>query len=272
MELLEQLPRWLYISVTYLGLMFGLCQVVDFVFDQDDVLKPPMKQKLGNWLRNVTYADRVVSWPATFVALFDRWYGKKHWTWNCFLRSCVTSTCLLTLLYFVHKAHSGEMQTMEAMEIYAVLILAAWLNFMPDYTSLLESRILLNKALHSSGRILFIILIVDFLITSLIFYLYFFLISFLFDDKFHSPLEFWHILSTEHLVFLAFTTTYFTSVWLWLYAAAAFLVKLIGKSEIGVRFLQHRLDLENKPYKSLGKFVQIIIVILFIIGAPFVLL
>ncbi len=104
MDLLEQLPPGLLKIIGYLGLLLATCKAVDWVFDQDDVIKKEKRQRVGIWLRNITYADKVEHWPAGFVALFDRWFGEKHLSPKCLLRSFITSTCLIFVLYTMRIA------------------------------------------------------------------------------------------------------------------------------------------------------------------------
>jgi hypothetical protein len=71
---------------------------------------------------------------------------------------------------------------------------------------------------------------------------------------------------------LYFFTAFFTSVWLWLYAASVLVSRVLLRMNAGVGFLLRVTDVERQPFRSMG-FVSVIIVsALFALGLPLVLL
>jgi hypothetical protein len=46
--------------------------------------------------------------------------------------------------------------------------------------------------------------------------------------------------------------TFFTSIWLWLYAGCGFLLKAARRLDIGFRWFNRRFDVEKKPLESIG--------------------
>ncbi len=69
-----------------------------------------------------------------------------------------------------------------------------------------------------------------------------------------------------------FSSAFFTSVWLWLYAASVLVSRVLLRMNSGVGFLLRVTDVERQPFRSMG-FVSVIIVsVLFALGLPFVLL
>jgi len=69
-----------------------------------------------------------------------------------------------------------------------------------------------------------------------------------------------------------FYTAFFTSAWLWLYAASLLVSRALSRMNNGVGFLLSATDVEKHPLRSIG-FVSVIIVSgLFLLGLPLVLL
>ena len=69
-----------------------------------------------------------------------------------------------------------------------------------------------------------------------------------------------------------FLTTFFTSIWLWLYCAAALLSKVLTKFNNGMGLLVSMTDFESQPFRSLG-FVSVVLVsLIFALFAPLVFL
>ena len=71
---------------------------------------------------------------------------------------------------------------------------------------------------------------------------------------------------------ILFYSAFFTSVWLWIYAASVLVSRVLLQMNSGVGFLLRVTDVERQPFRSMG-FVSVIIVsVLFALGLPLVLL
>ena len=74
-----------------------------------------------------------------------------------------------------------------------------------------------------------------------------------------------------HVLGVYFYSTFFTSIWVWLYALSGFLVKLLRRVFGGITFLKERVfNIEEKPLRSLG-YVSVLIVTLIYIVTPLLL-
>ncbi len=81
-----------------------------------------------------------------------------------------------------------------------------------------------------------------------------------------------HSLNAGSRASLAGNSAFFTSVWLWLYAASVLLSRVLLRMNKGVGFLLRVTDVEEQPFRSMG-FVSVIITsVLFALGLPLVLL
>ena len=175
------------------------------------------------------------------------------------------------------------------------ITLAFLLNAVGDYISLLTTRLFIEickKVKPFFYR--FLILIADFIVTALIFLFLFAISSFLYifilsnyvpfieiggnemmfpgkvnrGDAFYAVIEVVkiHLTDFTKLDFFSggyplkifFVTTFFTSFWLWGYLWAGFLIRIINLSKSGISFFTNYLDIEKKPFRSLG-FVLVVI-------------
>ena len=176
----------------------------------------------------------------------------------------------------------------------------AFLNFGPDYLSLLETRLLLGWMARS--RRWLGILVVDVLATWTIWagWIVLFLLLLTWGAKATVLDAQSDVPSTSAIVALLwppnfveelflrprpesgfanfatmrlfFFTTFLTSVWLWVYAVSVLVSRVLVRMNNGVGFLLRVTDVEKQPFRSMG-FVSVIIVSgLFALGLPLVLL
>jgi hypothetical protein len=65
-----------------------------------------------------------------------------------------------------------------------------------------------------------------------------------------------------------FYSTFFTSVWVWLYAVAGGLLRLASYLGLVLRGLRGILDIQNKPLRSIGMVSNLLITLVYM-GMPF---
>jgi len=68
-----------------------------------------------------------------------------------------------------------------------------------------------------------------------------------------------------------FYAAFFTSVWVWLYAASGLIVRLAQRMDIWSDCLRRLLDIDRKPFQSIGVVAIMLVTLLFILFAPVVL-
>ena len=66
-------------------------------------------------------------------------------------------------------------------------------------------------------------------------------------------------------------STFFTSVWLWLYAASVLVSRILVRMSGGVGFLLKVTDVEHHPFRSMGFTSVALVSFLFLVALPFVL-
>ena len=143
-----------------------------------------------------------------------------------------------------------------------IFILALVFNLVPDYISLLETRWILRKVAQASMKELIMLLVLDAILTGVIFFSGVGIIILIYSVNtgdwvgVHTVLEFLNAFilfrGSEIPFGIFFYSTYFTSVWLYLFIAASIATKLLyslGRTGNQVLAL---LKIEEKPFNSMG--------------------
>jgi|GEM_PF-1570419 len=158
-----------------------------------------------------------------------------------------------------------------------ILIMVLLINLLVDFISLYETRVLIDR-MEQYNQVLAwgFLLIIDFIVTGLIFFGTVFLIYYplgfiemnqflpLVLETYHNTLS---LSSSDNILVIPLLTTYITSLWLYLYAGASLFIKFLTSLSVGTSFLKKYLDIQNKPFRSIGLIVTVFITILYIIGA-----
>ena len=243
-----------------------------FLFEKaEKALSEGSRDKVVGWLGRSDLRGSIETIPSQFAALFDLVFGEKHLAWKCFRRSSLvsgitvatTSGAMIVIVNGIPEA--GEW--VSAFQFFAlVLPIAMILNLVPDYLSLLETRWILGRAV--TERRIAAPLFVDFGITIGIAIAFYMGVDWVLGQS--------QISGLEEAKFYVYTggviSAFFTSVWLWLYAASVIVSRILLRMNSGVGFLLRVTDVEKQPFRSMG-FVSVIIVsMLFALGLPLMLL
>jgi len=244
----------------------------------EDVIIEKSKTAISNWLKNLDFTSELPNVPALFAETFDSIFTKKHFSDECILRSCVASLISVLMLFLISTMLFNLRDFFLELDVFwgAIGFISAsfFFNFIPDYLSLLETRTLIKLARKThSATIIIILLLVDLLLTFIIFTINYFIISTISDKPF-DPIIFSDILRAiqfDHYLSIFLYSTFFTSVWLWLYAISGFIIKLISSTRKGLRFFQRHLDIDNKPLRSMAFVLITLITLTYFIIALFLL-
>jgi len=260
----------------------GLLICVWFLFEKSEsVASEETKRLITRWLRNIDPISPVSKWQATFVQVFDRLFGQRHFTCRCFARSSVASFAsvgIVTLLWGalrpdeVHAIPYGGGR----LTLAAVLIGTAVLNLIPDFVSLVKTRYLIGWMMPKPTLARSCVgLVCDLIATVLL-----------------ATMSLWSLLLVRYsklvwqgvwtlgvalrttfvlVVILMVTAVPLTngggsgipngiwlysmfspSIWVWLYALSGLIVRLAQGLGIGVTTVQGLLDIDRKPITSLG--------------------
>lgn len=297
----------------YVITWLGTCVGIFWLFEKaEDNISEDTKIAISLWLLGLKMPESLPSWFATFAAVFDRIFGKRHLSWRCFYRSCFASLLSVSMLELICLSRifgegiGGNIGNYSR-EISLVAVFAIYFNFLPDYVSLLETRYMIRWLIKSNSTMqkLFPIFI-DFMATTLISFFtvaaFTFYGSFLFVKAFttfaeiplptlHQALRF--VISEPILFFeqvyltyisgilfrpsvaslgrfdipaIFIYSTYFTSLWVWLYTISGLVLKLFRLFDPGINFFRKVFDIENKPLRSIGYVSALLITLIYVIA------
>ncbi len=182
----------------------------------------------GTWIHNFR--------ESFFVPIF----GKKHFTWRCFLASSFFSLAFVAVLYlfFAHIVGISH-RAPDRLSLTQAILLGAAINIIPDYLSLWETRWILRRFEKVSSVIGQIgVLLFDAILTGLIIWLSITVFHWMVG---RSPLSLVELLAAFSIFSLFFYSTFLTSIWAWLYCLSTWIVRLFKKKPLS------RLPIEDKP-------------------------
>jgi hypothetical protein len=271
----ETLTKFVQSPPAQLAAGAGLGGIVWKFFERvEAVLRDDTKLEIAVWLLGVKVGQKVEPWPDTFAKVFDRVFGVKHLSWKCFWRSLLASYSLTLIVLIASSiivghnvaSYSASDEHGVAVRSIGFIIMVFVSNAVPDYLSLLKSRWGLSVIKrHSNLWLTFGVLILDVLMT-----LYLTFIGFLFlrlainptPDEiadvlpiFVHPIGFMARLvraSVKYQMWYLLFPTFFTIIWLWLFAGSGFVLKAARRFDIGFDWFNRKFDIEKKPLQSIG--------------------
>ena len=274
--------------VPYVLAWFGVLAGIWALFDRaETVLRKDVRTNLSQWLQS-NHSD-TQSWPETFANIFDHVFGEKHLSFKCFFRSCLASifsVAIFTLILTTTQPGVLEVFKDEASSnildfLFMFLFVTFALNLIPDYLSLLETRLVLKymRGMKVFGR--FIALLTDLVITALIFSValivwitvatgdleilpVFYEVVMRFTEVFSRPED-----NNSQILLIWLFSTFTTSIWIWVFVLSSLIVKGILLTGISIRWLGRYFDIDNKPLKTLGFICMIFTTLAFVIYFPF---
>jgi len=224
---------------------------------------------IGQWLLGLPVPKR--GSEIFFIELFNKVFGRSHWSVRCAIASFVLSGFFLALAFLAN--YSGSWQTGSNYNPLAgvgwpISALGACLI---DYVSLWKTRLVLTKVstLHSALASLVFVLF-DFILTTVLFSLLpFFLMFALVSSEyglvgaitynFFNLHNFLHeVVPTQTGIAVdSFKSPYylvalFTSAWVWVYVLSAQTVRLFGYIPRFIVFLSKVTDVKEHPVRVLG--------------------
>ena len=178
----------------------------------------------------------------TLVSLFDVIFGPRLWSWKFLLRSLlasVMSLIVMIVIWFILNPEELAHRSLTT-NLMQFVIVGAIVNLLPDCVSLAETRIIIRKMENRRAGVIVLSLLVDLVITTTIIFCSIFgfasLLSTVIDEGLSSQRILTGIIrgyslnsdnkSGEIGVFIY--TTYFTSVWIWLYMISAIMMRFRG--------------------------------------------
>ena len=256
-----EFPNFLTIAGSWFTMIGGIWVLFERA---ESVSSERARAAVSTWLKNLPSREIKADWPATFAYVFDQVFGERLLSLKCFLRSSLASLVAVTI-YSLLAYPSVLPRT--------VFIPIALLALIPNYLSLLETRIVLHWIDRApSLRRNLLGLMIDALATLVI----------AVGSAFLSD-EFWvaitartglvysgmamMFISSSFLIASVLFTSLWASIWLWLYALSGLALKILRPLGLFADRLTWVLDIDNKPIKSLGFVSMMLVTIGYFFGA-----
>jgi hypothetical protein len=244
------------------GATFAFVYRIFAKFDSDQ--SDGNRKFIRDWLLGLTVDDR--KWETFFREIFAKFFGPKHLSLRCVIRSTILSVSIILIIYAIWlgidstrvESFKGALGNL----VFAILF-ATVCACIIDYLSLWKTRILLTKS-HLSNRASTALLLVvgDFVATSFLFlfvytliaYTFFFIVGFKISPISLALEAFGDIYHENHSypyrpVYLA---ALFTSAWLWVYLIVAYAIRLLHLAPSSLRHVSKIMDFEDHPVRTLG--------------------
>lgn len=243
------------------------------------------KESAVQFALNYKRSEKLESLGEFLADSFDFVFGSKHLTWGCFFRSCMVSFfCMFIVAVIWISIRPWEVANLYERSGFwnPLLYIVAYgliLNIIPDYVSLLQTRLIIGKLKLEKWSLLFW-MIVDLVLTVTIASLIWvflltydmgFLISYSeFSDGILSLSNF--VNRDTPPMGIVFYSTFFSSVWMWIYAASISVSKFTKHLDRFQFFSIKYLFREEQPFISLGAISIVIVSLIYILVFPFYLL
>ena len=250
------------------------------LFDRaEQVISEDTKNAISRWLQNLDVAPSQ-TWVLTFISVFEYVFGRRHISFLCFFRSSIASlvsVISLTLLWCSVRPNqalsffAGNILG----NILSVIFFSFFFNTIPDYISLLETRYVLSLMKTTSSIVrTTAFLVLDFALTTTIITIVSLIILCSSGESISSAINlllsgFLLSSNSSSLSLGVYVySTYFTSVWIWLYVASGLIVRVLIGANFVIKMTRQLLDIKGQPLRSLG-FVSMFIVTSIYVIIPF---
>jgi hypothetical protein len=286
--------------VTYLAAWLGLIGGIWTLFERTETaLNAEVKDRVGEWLQNQVKDGRKHDWTVLFREMFDSLFTKDHFSFRCFFRSCIASATAIVAMFVIVTIAQGGWDAWQGTYFFqdnkakASLMLLGYSilsNALPDYVSLLETRLVIHWMTRANGYVRAILVLVDIVLTFVIFIFGLLLaMSLLYFMTGGKSMPLGMIWSMPQLVDLCRSVVngslfwadghwydglwavwlypaYLTSFWIWLFVVGGSVIKALDAASSTLRRFMLNLDLKAKPLRSIA------VVCMLIVTLPFVIL
>jgi hypothetical protein len=264
----EPLTSSAALLTSYFVLTGGTWKLFDKV---DDLVSKDAKEKASEWLRGDKSAEVMTARVSRiFSTAFDSLFGTRLFTFRAFGKSCLASLACVVLSFsiaatlhprdFLAFARSDDLLS----NLTTILIVGAILNFIPDYISLIKTRIFIGVLNRARSLLLMpVVLVADACISAALSVLALVVASLLLSQDID-----WNAFIFEafpRMLTLKFSSdegripeglflyaTFFTSFWLWLSALAAIMLRFGQLLASTRRLFTWLVKIDDKPFKAIG--------------------
>lgn len=279
-------PVWLMFVLSWLGLTWSIYRLFNLT---EDVVNDEVKESLSKWLMNLKVHDNY-NWATIFISVFDNVFTDNHFSRKCFIRSCFASLLAYILIGIILGITDINVLEPGIDEVIGFISIATIINLIPDYISLLQTRYFLNfVSTVSNPLVILMFIFLDVIVTAIIFVVFGYLTLFVsilvlsplssisLSDLF-TPREWYSLLMNSYhninvestlgaALRTGFFSTFFTSCWLWIFLLSSSIFKLFSLMSKLLKFFQDVLNIEERPFSSLGFMMISIVTLIYIVWA-----
>jgi len=280
-------PGPLALLGTWITIIVGL---VSLFQKGGEAMTKESQRVVRNWLLRDNLAEEGANWADSFKSLFDAVFTDHHLSWTCFFRSALASATVITAVILgmigfgftsMHMVAGMGKSTSVYLGVAFSIGFFTLFNALLDYVSLYQTRWVIGwmgDTESTSGHLG--LLAFDALLTLGIF-------TYALGGAQISAagsnaattweMLFWEIpyvmydfvVNGQPLARASFISTFFTSIWIWLYAIAG--LTLQGSTSLlgGVEWMRDLFDVENRPVQALGLMLAILTTGVFLLSIPF---
>ena len=271
---------------------FALVGGVWTLFERAEaVVTNDVKKAVARWLRVVGDSSRATDWTRTFTNVFDAVFGRRHLSVACFVKSSAASVAAVLILISLWAAIHPDQAIAAAgaghdniYRLHPVLytslnvLVALLLNTIPDYVSLLETRLVLGAMNRTRSTAKWTgWLLLDIVLTGAISYGFIRGLEELtlvtgsdrsktliaIPNDMSSWIDNWFLLSTHKQGLwpeaIWFYSSFVTSMWLWLYVSGGLVYRATATARRAWAVSSQVLDIDASPLRAIG-FVAILLV------------
>lgn len=232
------------------------------------------KQITALWIKKKSLPDHPGSLRFQILLIFDSLFDSRIVSIKFLCRSLFATLIGISfsvIIWVIIYLYTGEFDKLGAKDpLWSIVILMAIIfNFIPDYFSLIETRMVIGEMQkHNTKASIIFFIIFDFFLTTSIYSLYVTLVGSLFSVVYtnnYFPLINKHIITGLFVaLFLGIFSTYLTSIWVWIYSITGIFLRML--SLIGKPFFLLRdkiLNVDEFPFRVMGIFSSILFTIFF---------
>lgn len=268
--------------LSYFGIFPFLIVINTLFWKMDDAISVEFKEKISDWLKSISGDVDFSILVGAFKLNMDRIFGKRYLSKRSFFISSLFSLSILISASVLWNHYIGIDFDM----LFEMIFILFFPNILFDYLSLTQTRYFINK-LYVQAINRFVAVFASLLMSLLLSFslLYFILVPVrvLFDVQFFQEatehiapmlLDFFikenpeagegfnklgvaiysHILAFFIILLPPFLSTLFSSLWIWLILIGGYFLKIVP-------ILRFALDINNKPLRSIGISVSLLILI-----------
>ena len=129
-----------------LALFYGVLKLFEKL---DTLVSKDLRETIALLVLTSRPPRGVDSWTQTFPAVFDSVFGIDKRSWRFLRRSCLASFSAVAVLLIAYRLLPRESSVFSTSDL---IFFAAFVNLIPDYLSLLQSRYILGRMEQSSNH------------------------------------------------------------------------------------------------------------------------